>query len=69
METQSKTRVRVDHHQTQMKNDLTLSTKLGVQGVAMTLESAKSKCENSESRLFQVKNDANAVSKSAKDFF
>ena len=52
-----------------MKNDLTLSTKLGVQGVAMTLESAKSECENSESRLFQVKNDANAVSKSAKDFF
>ena len=69
METQSKTRVRVDHHQTQMKNDLTLSTKLGVQGVAMTLESAKRECENSESRLFQVKNDGNAVSKSAKEIY
>ena len=49
-----------------MKNDLTLSTKLGVQGIAMNRESAETECENSESKLFHIKNDANAVSESVK---
>ena len=50
-----------------MKNDLTLSTKLGIQGIAMNLESAESECKNSESHLFHVENDANAVSESVKE--